>query len=91
MAKVKKGRSRKVRPKTGAKAARARRATKTGRRTSHRRGQASGAGAASKRVAALEAENRGLREELAALRAQLAERPPSPATEPDQSQTALDL
>jgi hypothetical protein len=49
-------------------------------------------GAAQKRIATLEAENRRLRDEVAELRVRLAERPaPAPTAEPAEGQAALDL
>jgi hypothetical protein len=84
MAKAKKGRGKR---KAAPRAAAGRRPKKVVR------GAGSAApGTAQKRIAALEAENRRLREEIATLRARLAENPaPPPTSEPGEGQVALNL
>jgi hypothetical protein len=78
------------RGRTKAKPARARRTA--GRKAKRAATGGAGAAAAKKRIAALEAENRKLREEVAALQAKLAERPePAPTPHPGAGQVPLEL
>jgi hypothetical protein len=74
--------------KAGARGAASRR--KAGRKPPKRQAPRARAGGDGKRIAELEAENRRLREELAALRAERieAERPGEPGPEPDDSTPA---
>ena len=87
MAKAKKGK-RKTSTKK-AKPARAGRAAGKAKKAAPSTGSAAAA-AANKRIATLEAENRRLHDEVAELRARLAERP-APAPAPGAGQAALEL